>query len=1109
MPIGQACANDNECDKGSICEQNVCTALPTRRSIFPFYFHQPGDVGYRHIPPLLYFSTWDRGNENQVQFPFFVHLKRAEDKSDTYVIPPLLFQWKTSPTEKTFRLYPIFWHSSFTGEGAGVQSALLPIYWYKGAQHQRHLFIPLFGSGWARDDAKDSTLIAVGFLGWYYRHKDLSTWRLVVPLYFDHSTPGARTIVAPLAYFHTEERSAFGMVFPLLWHARDDDKDVNRWLLLPIFDYEQDHHGRRQRVFSLVGGWEKNLDAGLEQLVLFAPPFIHRRDPLRDFDVLPPLFARWRIHEDESSGWIAGNIYHSSDPEGSTTSVFPVYWGFHDSRSGASTHLILPIGGWHHGPGLNAVVFGPLYGWRNHNGEGSYGLGIAPLVLVHRSGSAHQEMVLPIFARFGDDKTRTTTTAVGPVFARTSPSGFDFGLIPILFAGKHTDRNYTYVPPLFFHYASPQKSVDVVGPGYYYRGARGWAAGFAPLAMFGKLDGVAHQLVLPPLFVRFTDAARDRERMLIGPFYHRRDGKKSLDVLFPLLYVRRTPERSTLISPIAYWKKSPGRELLWIGPWLDRRDDVAHTRTRMLFPIGLVHDAPNYHVIVQFPLFWRVQDGAETDMAVFPFYWRVRGPERSLDAVFPLFLHTRSAVASTTVVGPAWYRARADGGRSAGILPLVIYRKTTHERAPAESGELPHRSSTSWLGAPGVFFYKDTNAGVSDLVAGPLFVARKPDGYTAGLVPLAFAWRRGTDSRVLGPLFYHQRDPAADRALDVAGPIYWGHDGAVKRLGLAPLFFVRKDDERTTVVMPLLGYFQKRKLGSSLITWLFGYNKYPTGSRAYVGPLYWRRDELVSSTALFPLFYFTRDKKTGAVVRLAAPFYFDGRGEDGREVQAYTPAVWRYHSIERTITVGLPLYLDDHVFGESRTTAVLPFVVRHDSKVSNSTQWIFPPILTWARDRRGDDPGKDVVIFPLVWRFGGRDSTTVVAPLWWDFRRGQDRTTVLFPIGARWTRFDSVTHLQESTHTLVLNCYYRRWYGSERDKEKTGAWYVSVYPLFDFGHPRKNDLEWNVIEGLVGYRREGINRTLRIFWLIDLKLQEVKAPVSFFGATPPEARSEL
>src|SRR5438034_936879 len=82
VPIGQACENDNDCDKGSICQQKVCTALPTRRSIFPFYFHQPGEVGYRHIPPFLYFSTWDRGDENYVQVPFFVHLKRDADQSD-------------------------------------------------------------------------------------------------------------------------------------------------------------------------------------------------------------------------------------------------------------------------------------------------------------------------------------------------------------------------------------------------------------------------------------------------------------------------------------------------------------------------------------------------------------------------------------------------------------------------------------------------------------------------------------------------------------------------------------------------------------------------------------------------------------------------------------------------------------------------------------------------------------------------------------------------------------------------------------------------------------------------------------------------------------------
>jgi hypothetical protein len=1113
VPIGSACQQDTECDAGSICDQHVCTALPNRRHIFPFYFHQPGEVGYRHITPLLYFSTWNRGNEVQVQVPFFVHTHDADSKTDSYVIPPLLTHWRTSPVEKTFRFYPFFWFSSYKGDAPGVQSAFIPLYWYKGAQHQKQLFIPILGSGFARDDAQDKTLIGVGFLGWYYRHRDLSTWRIVAPLYFDHSTPEGRTIFAPLpliTYFHFEEHKGAGTVFPLLWHTRDDERDVNRWLLLPIFDYESDHHGHRRRVFSLIGGWEKDDDAKIEQLVLFAPPIVHRRDPVRDFDVVPPFFARWKVHEDDSTGFIAGNVYHSSDPEGSTTSVFPLYWGFHDRRTGAATHILAPLGGWHHGPGLTAFAAGPVFGWNNKNGEGSSAFGVAPLVLFHSAGTRYQQLILPLFARYGDHATGHNTTWVGPSYVRTTPQGWDVGLVPALFFGARKGGEYVYLPPLF-HYRSPEKSVDVVGPAYYSRSPNGWAAGLAPLAMFGKHDGVSHQLVLPPLFVRVADERHDRESMLIGPYYHKRVRDSSLDVLFPLMYLARTPRRATLISPLAYWSKAPGRETLWVGPWLDRRDDVTHSRTRMLFPLLLLHDAPNYSVTVATPFFWRVRDGAETDTALFPFWWRIRGPERSLDAVFPLFVHTKTKSATTTLAGPFWLRDRADGGRSMGLIGLFAYQKTAHHREASEESTLPEaRWTTSWLGGPGFFRWTDSQSGSDDTWAGPFYLARKPEGYSAGIVPLAFWWRRGTDSRALAPLllFYHQHDAAADRALTVAGPLYFGHDGPIKRFGFAPLFFARKDEEKTSVVMPLLGFLQLRKYGSAAFTWFFGYSKYPTGYRFYVGPFYHRNDELTSSTALWPLAYFTRDKKTGSVIRYAFPFYFDGRGEDGRELQVYTPLIWRYHSVERTITAGLPLYLDVNVFGESHTTAVLPFAIRHDSKVSDSTQYIFPPILAWGRTRRGADPGRDAVVFPIVWRFGGKDPSTVVFPMWWDFKHGDDRTTVLFPLGALWTRYDKVTHAPESTHVLVLNCYYRRWYGSDREPEKKDSWYVSVYPLFDFGHPRHGDLEWNVVEGLIGYRRAGINRQLRLFWLFDIPFKPSKgAPVSWFTNSTSEVRA--
>jgi hypothetical protein len=170
--------------------------------------------------------------------------------------------------------------------------------------------------------------------------------------------------------------------------------------------------------------------------------------------------------------------------------------------------------------------------------------------------------------------------------------------------------------------------------------------------------------------------------------------------------------------------------------------------------------------------------------------------------------------------------------------------------------------------------------------------------------------------------------------------------------------------------------------------------------------------------------------------------------------------------------------------------------VRNKSEVFKSTSWFFPPILTWVR--RHQEGGSDFAIFPLVWRFGGKDSTTVVFPLFWDFRRGDSLTQVMFPVYAHWRRPDD-------EYSLILNCYYRRGRGVNE-----GSWYVDVFPLTEFGRPRKGDVTWKLLEGLIGYTRTGRNRILHILWLFDIQLQAVPASnLSWWSSTPPSARTEF
>jgi hypothetical protein len=806
-------------------------------------------------------------------------------------------------------------------------------------------------------------------------------------------------------------------------------------------------------------------------------------------DVVPPLYTHWRVHADGSSGVIAFPFVHASDPEGTTTSLFPVFWRFWDRKTGAETAGLLPLFGWHHHPGAAGAFVGPVYGWKSTNGLGGWGGGVVPVAFFGRSETRRHAVIAPVFAHFSDERDGSATTLVGPVFHRrlAGGHGWDAGLFPVLWFGARDGRGYGYLPPLFFHITGERSTTDVIGPLYVRRGRAGWAAGLAPLLFLGNEDGRSHQVVLPPLFVRV--AGPGEEKMLIGLFYHGREHARRVDVLFPLLYLRRAPGDGLMVAPLAGWRSTAREETAVVGPYIYHRNLDTGSRTHFFFPLVAVHDAPDYHVAVGFPFYWRIHEGAETDTALFPFYIGVRSPERKIDAIPPLlFVHARTTTAATTLFGPFWWRSRTDGGGSGGLFPLFAWGRVAHGDA-----------STRWFGMPGAFYYHSDTSARTKVWAGPYFEEKHDGGWTAGVIPLAFAWKRGTVTNALAPFFYHHHDAAASSSLTVLGPLYFGHSPEGGQLGLFPLTFdAWHSDGRATASLFPLFYFHRKPGGSILATLLFGWSSYPAGWRAYVGPLYLRRDAERSSTALWPLFYAGSARATRATTRFLLPLYFDTRSDEGREFQEYTPLVWRYHSVERTVTVGLPLFVDVNNFSESRSTAFLPLFIRSRSRVDRSTSWVFPPILTWVRERAGAEPGHDAVVFPLFWRFGGKDPTTVVFPLGWDFQRGSSRTTVFAPLGAHWVRLDG-------EHLLFLNMYYRKGLGP-----KEGSWYVDVFPLAEFGRPRKGDVTWKVLEGLFGYSRVGRNRLLHLLWLFDIALEPAPASsLSWWSSTPPSARTEL
>ena len=104
--------------------------------------------------------------------------------------------------------------------------------------------------------------------------------------------------------------------------------------------------------------------------------------------------------------------------------------------------------------------------------------------------------------------------------------------------------------------------------------------------------------------------------------------------------------------------------------------------------------------------------------------------------MFPLFVHAYNKEVATTLVGPIWYRSRADGGKTAGLFPLLGYGKKVQDG-----------KSSSWFGMPGVYADRNGFTGIGHTWVLDFFHFTRPDGYTSGVIPIAFAWRRGTASK--------------------------------------------------------------------------------------------------------------------------------------------------------------------------------------------------------------------------------------------------------------------------------------------------------------------------------------------------------------------------
>ena len=446
-----------------------------------------------------------------------------------------------------------------------------------------------------------------------------------------------------------------------------------------------------------------------------------------------------------------------------------------------------------------------------------------------------------------------------------------------------------------------------------------------------------------------------------------------------------------------------------------------------------------------FPLVYSERIKGELTTAAFPFYYDRRefdasGKKVAQQSFYTLYYRKRSTEHDVDAIFPLLFRWR-DFATTTTIVPPVLWRDGPNEW---------HR----WLA--------------------PLFFASsQPDG---GYFHAPFL------------LTFSHHNPK--RAFSLIGGLgFYDRTNKNVDFGAVPFFFGGYDDDKLTsyfLIPPLLTYHSVDR-DFEISKWVIGpvYSKTtPNSAILDVFPLFLHNHgEDYTSTTVLPLFHSSRNKDKRLLV---TPLFLRAEDKDGTTF--VTPFYSQYRGRTTLDLAGpiIPLfahYRDPDIYKES--WLIGPVYSSHDPTgytfltplfgqfreygVSNTT-WVFP---TFEHETRVD--GWSFNVHPLFYLgHDGPSWHSVLAPIWWDFVSPKRRTTVAFPVFWRFRDEEGTT--QVAGNTLYI----------DHPTSKGSNYDFYFLPIFHVGE-QPNGHVWDVLFGLVGYKRVGGYKQLKLFWIpIDL-----------------------
>ena len=438
-----------------------------------------------------------------------------------------------------------------------------------------------------------------------------------------------------------------------------------------------------------------------------------------------------------------------------------------------------------------------------------------------------------------------------------------------------------------------------------------------------------------------------------------------------------------------------------------------------------------------------------------PLFLMERGRDRATTVLFPLFFRDRRGLAEGLFI-PPYYRFRSPTRQADAVFPLFFHWRGARE----EGGDwrtlvIPPVYSHRWQGrgelhgsafgvAP-LFFYGESFAEDGSLLKEHLIIPPLLTVHT---------WRPEHAFTLAGPFFYDRLRNDTD----------WG---------VAPLFFAGSNLHRSYLFIPPLLTFHRydRDENRSLtVVGPFWHTRSPDSMSVNLAPVFFHRHDRTSSrTTIAPLLHIDSAPDRRTVI--TPLFYYGRRGEDSTFVS------WLYqnHRGRTDWDAVAPIFFSSRERATgAHTEALLPLFYNRSTQHTR-TLFIVPPLFHYERE------GRDWFFnaYPLLTFIGRSEnrSHTVIGPLFARFRNERERTDLMMVTPMFW-RYAT----PEST-TIVIPPVL--WMESQRQGVRSYEWHL--LPLFSYARPRPEDLSWNVLFGLVGYRRSGTHHQLRLFWApIDL-----------------------